>query len=249
MIFTLVLIALFLHMCLFWVWYQCTNNPSVVDVGWASGLTLAGLLYLLSGALSWRSVVLGAALLLWGVRLGGYLWWTRIRHKKVDKRYLALSDNWKISKPLGFFLNFQLQGVLIFVISLPWYFTASASVFSMLDAMGIALFLTALLLETTADRQLQDFKKQFPGEVCNQKLWRYSRHPNYFSDWLVWCAFTLFALSAPQGWIAIVSPIMLYLIMTRITAPMTEAGSLASRGERYRQYQQTTSMFFPRRPR
>lgn len=103
MIILLVVAIIFLHMCLIWLWYRYTNNPSVVDVGWASGLTLAGLVYLNNHEFSLRSMVLCLTLLMWGIRLGGYLWWTRIRLQKVDKRYLALSNDWKLAKPLGFF--------------------------------------------------------------------------------------------------------------------------------------------------
>ncbi|HAU0888170.1 TPA: DUF1295 domain-containing protein [Legionella pneumophila] len=248
MIILLVIAIIFLHMCLIWLWYRYTNNPSVVDVGWASGLTLAGLIYLNNQEFSLRSLLLVLALLAWGIRLGGYLWWTRIRLKKIDKRYLALSNDWKLAKPLGFFLNFQLQGVLICLVSIPWYFSSleTQTTLNLLDGLALMIFLTALILETVADNQLQDFKKNYPGKVCNQKLWRYCRHPNYFYEWLVWCSFTLFALSAPYGWIAIISPLTLYLIMTKITAPMTEQGSIESRGNLYIEYQKVTPMFFPK---
>lgn len=131
-----------------------------------------------------RSLLLVLALLTWGIRLGGYLWWTRIRLKKIDKRYLALSNDWKLAKPLGFFLNFQLQGVLICLVSIPWYFSSSETqtALNLLDGLALIIFLTALILETVADNQLQDFKKNYPGKVCNQKLWRYCRHPNYFMN-------------------------------------------------------------------
>ncbi|MCK1859832.1 DUF1295 domain-containing protein, partial [Legionella pneumophila] len=72
-------------------------------------------------------------------------------------------------------------------------------------------------------------KKNYPGKVCNQKLWRYCRHPNYFYEWLVWCSFTLFALSAPYGWIAIISPLTLYLIMTNTLALTGKRQNFASR--------------------
>lgn len=248
MIIFLVAAIIFLHTCLVWLWYRYTNNPSVVDVGWASGLTIAGLVYLNDAGWTFRTVVLGLALLIWGVRLGGYLWYTRIRHKEIDKRYIALSDNWKIAKPLGFFINFQLQGIFILIISFSWYFTSirPATSLSVLDIIGLVVFVIALLLEIAADAQLTRFRKQYPGQVCNQNLWQYSRHPNYFFEWLVWCAFALFAFSLPYGWLSIISPLTLYFIMTRLTAPLTEQGSIKSRGEAYIQYQKVTPMFFPK---
>jgi steroid 5-alpha reductase family enzyme len=77
-------------------------------------------------------------------------------------------------------------------------------------------------------------------------LWRYSRHPNYFFEWLVWVGFFVFALGSPMGWLAIVSPmIMFYLLMYVSGVPMAEEQSLKSRGDEYRKYQAATSVFFP----
>lgn len=248
MIILLVIVVIFIHTCFIWLWYRYTNNPSVVDVGWASGLTLSGLVYLNNSGWTLRSLLLGLTLIIWGVRLGGHLWYTRIRHKLVDKRYTELSKNWKTAKPWRFLLNFQLQGALIFVISIPWYFTSlkTQTNLTLLDIFGLLIFTIAIILETASDLQLTNFKKKSPGRVCDEKLWRYCRHPNYFFEWLAWCAFTLYALSLPYGWISIISPLTLYLIMTRITAPLTEQGSIQSKGEQYIQYQKRTPMFFPK---
>jgi steroid 5-alpha reductase family enzyme len=219
-----------------------------VDVGWASGLTLSGLIFLFSEAFTTRTIVLGVLLILWGGRLGLYLWYNRIRLGHIDKRYTNLSDGWKIAKPLGFFLNFQLQGLLIMLVATPWYFSGQATTQSLniLDYVGIVLAILALTGETLADNQLQQYKRVPTGALCTVGLWHYSRHPNYFFEWLVWCAFTLFGFAHSYGFIGLVSPLTLYLIMTQITAPMTEAGSLKSRGQAYLEYQKTTPMFFPR---
>jgi steroid 5-alpha reductase family enzyme len=81
-------------------------------------------------------------------------------------------------------------------------------------------------------------------------LWRYSRHPNYFFEWLIWMAFTLFALSSPYGYLALVSPILILFFLFRVTGiPATEAQALRTKGDDYRQYQQTTSVFVPWFPR
>lgn len=248
MIIFVVFLIIIAHMSAIWLWYRITNNPSVVDVGWASGLTLSGLIYLSQYALSIRAVVVGTALLTWGVRLGGYLWWTRIRQKQIDKRYIVLSHSWNIKKPLGFFINFQLQGLFLFIVSISWYFISlnPAKHISFIDLVGLILFIFALILESLADIQLQRFKKNQPGQVCNQKLWRFSRHPNCFFEWLIWCSFTLFALSSPYGVLSIISPLALYLIMVFITIPITERESIKSRGQNYIDYQSTTPKFFPK---
>lgn len=240
--------VLFLHMCLVWCLYRYLKNPSVVDVGWASGLTVSGLIYLFSQSCSLRTLILGFLLLLWGGRLGIYLWVTRISIGLLDKRYETLSDSWKIAKPLGFFLNFQLQGLFILMISIPWFFSGieAKDYLGGLDYPGILLVLIGITGETIADNQLQQYKKNPIAPVCTNGLWHYSRHPNYFFEWLVWCGFTVFGLSSPDGFIGLVSPLTLYLIMTQITGPMTERGSIKSRGQAYIDYQKTTPMFFPK---
>lgn len=248
MIMLLVVLVIIAHMSLIWIWYRLTNNPSVVDVGWASGLTLSGLIYLNQNPLSIRTVVLSIALLMWGIRLGVYLWWTRIRPKHVDKRYMALSHSWNVKKPLGFFINFQLQGVFIFIVSVSWYFISlnPEKNINLIDLTGLIFFMIVLCLESLADIQLQRFKKNHPGQVCNQNLWRFSRHPNYFFEWLVWCSFTIFAMSSPYGVLSIISPLALYLIMAFITIPITERESIKSRGQNYIEYQSKTPKFFPK---
>lgn len=247
MIISIVLLANIAHMSLIWLWYRITDNPSVVDVGWASGLTLSGIIYLSQHGLSVRTIVLGTALIMWGLRLGGYLWWTRIRHHHMDKRYKALSDSWTIKKSVGFFINFQLQGIFIFIVSISWYFIAlnPDTHMNLVDLTGLVCVIFALGLESLADIQLQQFRGKYPGQVCNQKLWRFSRHPNCFFDWLVWCSFTIFAVSTPYGMLSFISPLALYVIMVFITIPITERESIKSRGRDYVEYQLITPQFFP----
>ena len=248
MIFFIAIAVIFLHMSLIWLWYRHTNNPSVVDVGWASGLTIIGMLYLYTSPISTKKIILSLVLLIWGVRLGGYLWYTRIRPHLLDKRYTQLSKEWKIPKPLGFLLNFQCQGVLIILVSLPWYFVSQLSPekpISTIDYLLILIALFSIAMESLADVQLQSFKTRHVGKVCDVGLWFYSRHPNYFFEWVTWCAFAGFAFPAPLGWLAWISPLALFVIMTRITAPLTEKGSVESRGELYLCYQKSTPLFFP----
>jgi steroid 5-alpha reductase family enzyme len=182
-------ITLILVMCAVWGWYRYSKNPSVVDVAWAIGLTIAGLIYLFSSSLSARHWVISILLILWGVRLAGYLWFTRIRLKHIDPRYQTLSEQWKIAKSLGFFINYQIQALLIMLISLPFLLihTQTMSVFSSLDYFAVSLVIIGLIGETIADWQLQRFRQaqQKTGEknVCECGLWYYSRHPNYFFEW------------------------------------------------------------------
>lgn len=240
-----VFIFIILHMTLFWGVYRWLKNPSVVDVGWASVLTCSGWIYWYYGRLSWVSTLTCLLLLAWGLRLGGYLYLTRIGKGHQDKRYTKLSEGWKMAKSLGFFINFQVQGFLALFISLSFYFISQRTFLVWFDCIGMGLIIAGLIGESLADYQLQWFKRFGTEPVCRIGLWQYMRHPNYFFDWLTWTGFAVIATSAPWGWFAWISPLLLYWIMVYVTGPMTESGSLASRGQAYRDYQSTTNLFFP----
>lgn len=245
--FSMVVIYLFLQMSFMWGLYRILKNPSVVDVSWSLGLMVSGLIYLSRTALSVRSLIIGFLLILWALRLAFYLWYTRIRKGHVDKRYIELSTNWKISPSLGFFINFQLQGLLILIISSVFFLISTSGLthITMIDVLACCIIAAGIMGETLADLQLHRFKMEHKGEVCRIGLWTYSRHPNYFFDWLSWLGFALFAIQSNIGYLSLLSPLMLYVVFTRMTGPLTERGSIQSRGQKYIEYQKHTSMFFP----
>jgi len=242
-----VIIYLLLQMCFVWGVYRLLKNPSVVDASWSIGLMMSGLIYLWSDPTTPRKLVVSGLLILWALRLSGYIWYTRIRHGHVDKRYTELSNNWKINKSLGFFLNFQLQGLLIFIISLVFYWICNSNQTSLnfFDCAAIFVVIFGVIGESVADLELYRFKSSHKGEVCNIGLWNYSRHPNYFFDWLTWVGFALLAIQSNMGFLGIIAPLVMYFIFTQMTGPLTERGSVQSRGQKYIDYQKQTSMFFP----
>jgi len=124
--------------------------------------------------------------------------------------------------------------------------------FDLLEIAGVCLWCTALAGETVADAQLSAFKRiaANQGQVCDVGLWRCSRHPNYFFEWLVWVAYFLFALGSPLGWLAAIGPASILYLLLRVTGiPLTEEQSIRSKGDAYRRYQATTSAFAPWFPR
>lgn len=243
----IVVIYLFLQMSFMWGLYRIVKNPSVVDVSWSLGLMVSGLIYLSLTSLNFRIMIIGFLLIVWALRLAFYLWYTRIRKGHVDKRYVELSANWKISPSLGFFINFQLQGLLILIISSAFFLIKKSGItyITMIDVLAFCIIAVGIMGETLADMQLQRFKMRHKGEVCNIGLWNYSRHPNYFFDWLSWMGFALLAIQSPLGYLCFLSPVMLYVIFTHMTGPITERSSVQSRGQKYIEYQKQTSMFFP----
>ena len=150
----------------------------------------------------------------------------------------------------SFFVFYQAQALVAAVLSAPILLAAfdPDERLGLLAWAGAALWIGAAVLERAADRQLQRFKSDptNKGRTLKTGLWRYSRHPNYFFQWLTWVAYALVALEAPYGWIGLVAPaIMLYLILFVTGVPAAEESSLRSRGEEYRRYQRETSAFVP----
>jgi steroid 5-alpha reductase family enzyme len=119
---------------------------------------------------------------------------------------------------------------------------------SILEYAGAALWTICIIGEATADAQLKRFKSkpENKGKVCNVGLWSYSRHPNYFFEWMIWVSYFIFACASPWGWISIVCPAIILLLLFKVTGiPLTEEQSIRSRGDAYREYQRTTSVFVP----
>ncbi|MBK9772272.1 MAG: DUF1295 domain-containing protein [Candidatus Obscuribacter sp.] len=114
--------------------------------------------------------------------------------------------------------------------------------------LAICIFVLALAGEGLADSQLESFKKDPAnrGKVCQSGLWQYSRHPNYFFEWLVWVAFLFFVCNYPAGLYSFYCPAMMYFFLTRVTGiKATEEQALRTKGDAYKKYQESTSAFFP----
>jgi steroid 5-alpha reductase family enzyme len=238
-------------MLLLWLIHLPLKNAAIVDAGWAGGLALLGAIYAaVGGGHAPRSWLVAAMALLWGLRLALYLLFTRVIGHPEEGRYVQLRREWGGSLPLKFLAFFQFQALLCIVLSIPFLVAAlnPRPMLSFLEYTGAALWLAAFIGECLADYQLHAYKSNPAnrGKTCRAGLWNYSRHPNYFFEWLIWVAFAVFALGSPYGYLGLVSPLLILFFLFRVTGiPATEAQALRTRGEDYRQYQQTTSAFVP----
>lgn len=233
-----------------WFRQRSTRDATVVDVAWAAGLGGLALLHGVfgEGALERRVLVAllaGAA----SFRLAWYLWTDRGRKREEDGRYRALRERWGDSAQRNFFWFFQAQAFLDVLLSIPFALACSRpGPLDAWDFAALALGVAAILGETAADRQLARFRSdpRHRGRTCREGLWRFSRHPNYFFQWLLWCAYALLALPAYLGWIGALAPALMLFLILRVTGiPPTEERALLSRGDDYRDYQRTTSAFVP----
>jgi steroid 5-alpha reductase family enzyme len=116
------------------------------------------------------------------------------------------------------------------------------------DFLGVVLWLVSVTGEAIVDAQLARFRSnpENRGKTCRQGLWNYSRHPNYFFEWLHWWVYLLISWPAPWGWTTAIAPLLMLFFLLKVTGiPATEAQALLSRGDDYRDYQRTTSVFVP----
>lgn len=251
------LIAAFsvLLMLVLWFVQRRTSDAGIVDVGWAYALAGAAIFGGLTGAGDvWQRVLIAALAGFWGIRLGTHILTDRILSGDEDGRYADLRGHFgtdKIQRVL--FIFYQTQAFFVIVLCVPFLLAASnPEPLGALQFAGLALFVGAKIGEWTADMQLKRFKRRSDtkGKTCREGLWRYSRHPNYFFEWLMWCAYAVIAFDAPYGWVGVAAPLfMLFLILKVTGIPPTERRAVKSRGEDYRKYQRTTSPFIPLPPK
>ncbi|XDD52323.1 DUF1295 domain-containing protein [Leptospira sp. WS92.C1] len=244
-------VVIILMTALWWLGKRA-GNYTIVDVGWGLCISTAAIVYNMIGeGFLLRSAQITIMVAFWGWRLSLFILFTRVFSGHEDPRYTAFRENYGNKVDLRFFTNiFQLQGLLAVLLSIPFIFpnlNENPNI-NHYEVIGIALFILGVLGESLADFQLSEFKKkpENKGQVCETGLWRYSRHPNYFFEWVIWVAFGIFALGSPYGWIGLISPIVMFILLTKVTGvPLNEVGQLKTKGELYRDYSRKTSVFFP----
>lgn len=225
---------------------QLKNDNSIVDVAWGFGFVCV------ATWIQWyyhTSFILPILLvIMWGLRLSIYLAIRFIRSNKEDWRYINLRKSWKGNLVLAAFLRvFILQGVLLWIIALPIIQTTGAiKTSNHLVLIGILLFIIGFLWESIADWQLFRFKSkpENKGKILTTGLWKYSRHPNYFGEILVWWG--VFLTCTPYGmwWINIISPILITFLLTRVSGvSMLEAKM--KKHPAYADYMERTNALIP----
>lgn len=236
-------------------WYRQwrRSNAGIVDVVWALGVGLAAIIFagVGSGAELPRLLLalLGGA---WGLRLGAYLW-RRVRGEAEDGRYAYLRTRWHEDQR-KWFAFFQFQALLVAMFSVPFFAVAANPVAAptIWTFAALATFIGSVAGEAIADAQLARFRTEPAnrGKTCRRGLWRYSRHPNYFFEWLHWFAYVFLAIGSPLWWLALAGPLVMFIFLRWLSGiPFTEAQALRTRGDDYRNYQRTTPMLFPWFPR
>lgn len=246
--------AFFLIMVLMgvlWLVYFFKKNASIVDIGWALSFVLASWAYFFIGdGYAPKKWVMTAMVTIWGCRLAWQLY-QRYISSSEDSRYQELRSNWgSQNDAVKFFILFIFQGVLALILTLPFLIvgTAAAPGWNGIEVVGVLLWLMGVAGEAIADHQLFQFKQNpaNKGKVCQEGLWYFSRHPNYFFEFIVWLGFFFFALEKTGGWLAVISPALMLCLLTKVSGiPLNEASALKTKSQAYAEYQKTTSSFVP----
>lgn len=247
-------VAVFAVALMFFIWWLALriNNLGIVDIAWSYAFAPAAVFYAATthGDLTRRWLIAGMAAL-WSLRLGTHLYFRVTgHHPHEDVRYATMRAKWGKNLKSQTLVFFELQAVLIVVLSTPFLVACldTRPGVAALNWAGVAVWAVAIIGEAIADGQLKQFRSlpENKGKICQTGLWNYSRHPNYFFEWLVWVGFFLFCWDSPGGGFTVFCPALMLFFLLRVTGiPLTEELSLKSKGDAYRQYQRTTSAFVP----
>jgi len=251
------LIAAITIMCVMvatWLLSLVLKNASIVDIVWGLGFVITSwVLALTIDGDSTRQILLAVMVGAWGLRLGGYLSKRNIGHGE-DWRYKAMRKKKGARFGLISLVTvFGLQGVLMWVVSLPVMFGNSDATPGVgpLAVIGVMVWAVGLSFEAVGDWQLVQFKKDpnNAGKVMRTGLWSLTRHPNYFGDALLWWGIGIVGAETGSGVIGFIGPVVMTVFLLRVSGvPMLER-SLMKRREGYAEYAARTSAFIPRPPK
>jgi steroid 5-alpha reductase family enzyme len=242
--------ALWIFMTAFFFTARIRRNNGLADVAWGLGFVLLAFINLITaGEVTSRRIVVTLLVAIWGLRLAIHVY-SRNRGKPEDFRYAEMRRKWGRRATLFSYTHvFMLQGILLFVIAIPIVLINSGPPvpFGITDALGVFVWCAGFAMEAAADAQLRRFvrfRKSPANPIMTEGLWRYSRHPNYFGEALLWWGIFLMALRAPTGWTGAVSPLLIGFLLRFVSGvPLLEKKYRDN--PRFREYAGRTNAFFP----
>ncbi len=237
-----------------WLLSLYLRDVSIVDSAWSLMFLAAATVYLIqSNQFGFKNIILISLVSIWAVRLASHLTW-RNWAEPEDRRYQAIrkkySPNFEFK---SLFIIFIFQAILAWMVSLPLLgaFTNPLIISPLtifLFGTGVFLWFAGMFFETVADWQLARFKNEPSnhGKVMDQGLWRYSRHPNYFGECIIWWGFYLMALSVGAWW-SIVAPLIMTWLLLKFSGVVMLEETISDRRPGYQEYIKRTNAFFPGR--
>lgn len=236
-------------MSLFFLLAQMLKDNSIVDIAWGMGfVVVAWFSFFYFSGIYFRKIIMLVLISLWGLRLAGYII-IRKKGKGEDFRYQNFRNKWTRFFHLKSYLYiFIFQGFLLMTIALPIILVnaSPATQVQIFDVLGVVLFIGGFLFEIIADYQKHSFKKNSENKdkLMVTGLWKYSRHPNYFGEAVLWLGIGIISLSGKMGWLGMLSPVLItFLLIFFSGIPLLEKKYLGRKD--FQHYKSTTSKFIP----
>lgn len=248
------LIVVIIFMSVMWLVSQLIGKLSIVDIAWGLGFIIVAVSTLLfNSEYLPRQLLVTLLVCLWGGRLAFYIY-LRNKGREEDFRYQKMKESWGNEVAIQSYLRvFLLQGVFMLIVTFVVQIVNSYSkqpALNVLDLFGLLVWLLGFFFESIGDYQMYKFKKdkKNKGKIMKYGLWRYTRHPNYFGESVQWFGVFIIALSAPSGILGIISPVVITLMLLRVSGvPMLEAKYKDN--PEYQKYIKNTSSFIPTIPK
>jgi steroid 5-alpha reductase family enzyme len=245
--------TVFLYMSIIFILAWIKKDNSIVDTAWGIGFVLVAVFsFFFESGFAARHILVVVLIFLWGTRLAAHIA-IRNKGKGEDFRYAKWRRDWgKWFVVRSFFQIYMLQGLLLLIIAYPVILInhSKETGITTLDIAGVIAWLIGFFFESLGDYQLSKFKKKAEnkGKIMTQGLWRYTRHPNYFGETALWWGIFLIALSAKNGWTAIISPIVISFLLLKVSGiTMLEKKYMGNK--EFEEYAKKTSAFFPWLPK
>jgi len=243
------LLLLIYMCCMFFVGLRTKDN-SLVDIAYGPAFAVAswGAWLTSSAASHFRPLLLLVLVTLWGMRLGLHIG-LRHRGRGEDFRYRAFREAWGTTIVWRSFLQiYLLQGAVVFVVALPILLVIAEPGGGprWKDLLGLLLFALGFFFEAVGDWQLTRFKRDpaHRGRIIETGLWRYTRHPNYFGEAVLWWGIFCIGLGSPVGVWGLLSPLTICFLLLKVSGiPMLEAKYEGN--PQFEAYRARTNAFFP----
>ena len=230
---------------------QLRQRYDTADIAWGLGFVVVACLSLLTGQQSWRGLLTLALVSIWGFRLATHIY-LRHRNRPEDRRYQDMRAKWQSNVALRAWLQiFLSQGVLLLLIAFPIVVinTSISSSITIFDVLGVLVWTVGFVFESVGDAQLSSFTSNpaNKGKLMTSGLWSYTRHPNYFGEITQWWGIWLLALSVPYGLLAIIGPLTITILITKVSGVPLLEKAYAGRPD-WEAYKKRTSVLVPWRP-
>jgi steroid 5-alpha reductase family enzyme len=243
-----------LMLCI-WLVSLPLRDVSIVDLVWGAGfVVIVWVTFAVTGPPTPQKLLIAGLTSVWGLRLSGYLTWRNLG-KAEDYRYRTMRERHGSRFPIrSLFTVFGLQGAIMWIVSLPvqtGQLAVNQDRIGEIALLGVAIWMAGLFFETIGDFQLARFKSnpENRGLVMDQGLWRYTRHPNYFGDFLVWWGIYLVSFGKGVAWWSAIGPVVMSIFLMRVSGVTLLESSLKTRKKGYEDYIRRTNAFFPFLPK